>query len=72
MLVNKKWIVEGTETAAITSLKLGREYHVICMPFCESGKWRPVPLPEELSLDEEVFIIRFTCEVCSHVIVYSN
>ena len=49
---------------ANVSLRLRRIYHVIaCMPFCESGKWRPVPLPENLSLDEEVFVIRFTCEV---------
>ena len=33
------------------------------MPFSEGGKWRPVPLPENLSLDEEVFVVRFTCEV---------
>ena len=34
------------------------------MPFNDDGPWQPVPLPEGLSLDEHVFVIRFTSEVC--------
>ncbi|XP_065913773.1 uncharacterized protein [Dysidea avara] len=33
------------------------------MPFNDKGPWQPVPLPEGLSLDEHIFVIRFTSEM---------
>lgn len=58
-----EWSLIGVSPYPAPALRNWSTHEQPVMPFSDNGPWQPVLLPEQLSLDEHVFVIRFTSEV---------